>query len=83
MELGLYQIIKEISKDNPNDMDFGSKVRRLLKEMDGELEHDLLTKTIGKIESETINEKLVPEKEDLEKLESFLNNIKTNQNGVQ
>ena len=83
MELGLHQIIKELSKNHPNDMDFANKVRQILKEIDGEVEHDLLSKIIGKIEGELDNEKLSPKKEDLEKLENFLNNIKTNQNGVQ
>ena len=30
MEIGLYQIIKELLKDNPNDMDLGKKVRQIL-----------------------------------------------------
>lgn len=83
MEAGLYQVITELSKQYPNDMEFGSKTRQILKELSGEMEHDLLSKVIGKIESELENEKLKPEEDDLEKLESFLNNIKTNQNGVQ
>lgn len=83
MELGLHQIIKELSKNYPNDMEFGNKVRQILKEIDGEVEYDLLSKTIGKIEGELDNEKISPIEEDLEKLENFLNNIKTNQNGVQ
>ena len=61
MEIGLYQIIKELLKDNPNDMDLGKKVRQILNEIDGEIEHDLLSKTLGKIESELDNEKLSPE----------------------
>lgn len=77
MELGLYHVIKEISKDYPNDMEFGAKVRQILKEIDGELDHELLSKTLGKIESEIDKEKLSPDKEDLEKLENFLTNIKT------
>lgn len=83
MDVGLYQIIKEISKDYPNDMEFGAKVRQILKEVDGEVEHNLLSKIIGRIEGEIDNQKIKPEEDDLEKLESFLNNIKTNQNGVQ
>ena len=77
MDLGLYEILKNLSKQYPNDMEFGSKVRTILKEMDGDIDTDLLSTLVGKQEMETLKEKLVPTEQELLKLEEFLSNIKT------
>ena len=77
MDLGLYEILKNLSKQYPNDMEFGSKVRTILKEMDGDIDTDLLSTLVGKQEMETLKEKLEPTEQELLKLEEFLSNIKT------
>jgi hypothetical protein len=82
MDLGLYEILKNLSKQYPNDMEFGSKVRIILKEMNGEVNTDLLSTLVGKQEMETLKEKLEPTKDELSKLEEFLSNLKTNEDGI-
>jgi hypothetical protein len=37
MDLGLYEILKNLSKEYPNDMQFGTKVRTILKEIGGNI----------------------------------------------
>jgi hypothetical protein len=58
-------------------MEFGSKVRIILKEINGEVNTDLLSTLVGKQELETLKEKIEPTDEELYKLEEFLSNIKT------
>ena len=70
-------------QDNPNDMELGNKVRRVIKEIDGEVDNVILSKTLGKMENEIDKEKLSPTEEDITKLESFLSNLKSKENGVQ
>jgi len=82
MDLGLYEILKNLSKEYPNDMQFGSKVRIILKEMGGDIDTDLLSTLVGKQEMETLKEKLEPTEEEISKLEEFLSNIKTKENGI-
>jgi predicted RND superfamily exporter protein len=82
MDLGLYEILKDLSKEYPNDMQFGAKVRTILKEMNGDIDTDLLSTLVGKQEMETLKEKLEPTKEELSKLEEFLSNIKTKEDGI-
>lgn len=83
MDLGLYEILKNLSKEYPNDMQFGSKVRTILKEMGGEIDSDLLSTLVGKQEMETLKEKMEPTEEEISKLEEFLSNIKTKEDGIQ
>ncbi len=82
MDLGLYEILKNLSKEYPNDMQFGSKVRTILKEMDKDIDIDLLSTLAGKQEMETLKEKLEPTEEEISKLEEFLSNIKTKEDGI-
>jgi len=82
MDLGLYEILKNLSKQHPNDMEFGSKVRIILKEINGEVNTDLLSTLVGKQELETLKEKIEPTDEELSKLEEFLSNLKTNEDGI-
>jgi hypothetical protein len=82
MELGLYEILKNLSKQYPNDMEFGSKVRIILKEINGEVNTDLLSTLVGKQELETLKEKIEPTDEELSKLEEFLSKIKTKEDGI-
>lgn len=83
MESTVYQVIKQLTKEYPNDMELGNKVRRVIKEIDGEVENEILSKTLGKMEKELEEDKLSPTEEDITKLESFLSNIKSKENGVQ
>lgn len=83
MESTIYQVIKQLTKEYPNDMELGNKVRRVIKEIDGEVENEILSKTLGKMEKELEEDKLSPTEEDITKLESFLSNIKSKENGVQ
>ena len=83
MESLVYQTIKQLTKDYPNDMELGNKVRRVIKEIDGEVDNVILSKTLGKMENEIDKEKLSPTEEDITKLESFLSNLKSKENGVQ
>ena len=83
MDLGLYEILKNLSKEYPNDMQFGTKVRTILKEMGGDIDSDLLSTLVGKQEMETLKEKMEPTEEEISKLEEFLNNIKTKEDGIQ
>lgn len=83
MESLVYQIIKQLTKEYPNDMELGNKVRRVIKEIDGEVDNVILSKTLGKMENEIDKEKLSPTEEDITKLESFLSNLKSKENGVQ
>ncbi len=76
MEINFYDILKKLSKDYPNDTEFGSKVRRVLLELDGEVESDILTIVAGKLEVESEDIKVQPTEEELNKLESFLKNVK-------
>jgi hypothetical protein len=76
MEINFYDILKKLSKDYPNDTEFGSKVRRVLLELDGEVESDILTILVGKLEVENEDIKVKPTEEELDKLESFLKKIK-------
>lgn len=76
MEINFYDILKKLSKDYPNDTEFGSKVRRVLLELDGEVESDILTIVAGKLEVESEDIKVRPTEEELNKLESFLKNVK-------
>lgn len=76
MEINFYDILKKLSKDYPNDSEFGSKVRRVLLELDGEVESDILTIVAGKLEVESEDNKVKPTEEELNKLESFLKNVK-------
>jgi hypothetical protein len=76
MEINFYDILKKLSKDYPNDSEFGSKVRRVLLELDGEVESDILTIVAGKLEVESEDIKVKPTEEELNKLESFLKNVK-------
>lgn len=76
MEINFYDILKKLSKDYPNDSEFGSKVRRVLLELDGEVESDILTIVAGKLEVESEDIKVQPTEEELNKLESFLKNVK-------
>ena len=39
MEINFYNILKKLAQDYPNDMDFGSKVRRVLLELEGKVEN--------------------------------------------
>ena len=64
-------------------MEFGNKVRRVIREIDGEVDNEIITKTLGKLEKEMDNEKLSPSEDDITKLESFLSNLKSKENGVQ
>ena len=82
MDLGLYEILKNLSKQYPNDMEFGSKVRTILKEMDGDIDTDLLSTLVGKQEMETLKEKLEPTEQELLKLEEFLSNINFKEDGI-
>jgi hypothetical protein len=63
-------------------MEFGSKVRVILKEINGEVNTDLLSTLVGKQELETLKEKIEPTDEELSKLEEFLSNIKTKEDGI-
>jgi predicted RND superfamily exporter protein len=83
MDLGLYEILKNLSKEYPNDMQFGTKVRTILKEMGGDIDSDLLSTLAGKQEMETLKEKMEPTEEEILKLEEFLSNIKTKEDGIQ
>ena len=83
MDLGLYEILKNLSKEYPNDMQFGAKVRTILKEMGGDIDSDLLSTLVGKQEMETLKEKMEPTEEEIFKLEKFLSNIKTKEDGIQ
>jgi predicted RND superfamily exporter protein len=83
MDLGLYEILKNLSKEYPNDMQFGTKVRTILKEMGGDIDSDLLSTLVGKQEMETLKEKMEPTEEEILKLEEFLSNIKTKEDGIQ
>ena len=83
MELDVYQVIKELMKEYPNDMQFGAKVRTILKEMGGDIDSDLLSTLVGKQEMETLKEKMEPTEEEILKLEKFLSNIKTKEDGIQ
>lgn len=83
MRLHIYEILKKLSNDYPNDMEFGSKLRQIIKEIEGDSDNILLSKIVGSLEAEIDSEKITPKKSDLEKLESYLSNFKTNQNGVQ
>jgi predicted RND superfamily exporter protein len=83
MDLGLYEILKNLSKEYPNDMQFGAKVRTILKEMGGDIDSDLLSTLVGKQEMETLKEKMEPTEEEILKLEKFLSNIKTKEDGIQ
>ncbi len=82
MDLGLYEILKNLSKEYPNDMQFGSKVRTILKEVGGDIDTELLSTLVGKQEMETLKEKLEPTEEEISKLEEFLSNIKTKEDGI-
>ena len=82
MDLGLYEILKNLSKQYPNDMVFGAKVRTILKEVGGDIDTDLLSTLVGKQEMETLKEKLEPTEDEISKLEEFLSNIKTKENGI-
>ena len=82
MDLGLYEILKNLSKEYPNDMQFGTKVRTILKEMGGDIDTELLSTLVGKQEMETLKEKLEPTEEEISKLEEFLSNIKTKEDGI-
>ena len=75
MEINFYNILKKLSQDYPNDMDFGFKVRRVLLELEGEVENEVLTLVAGKIEVDDELEKLKPTEEQITKLENFLNNL--------
>jgi hypothetical protein len=83
MDLGLYEILKNLSKEYPNDMQFGTKVRTILKEMGGDIDSDLLSTLVGKQEMETLKEKMEPTEEEILKLEEFLSSIKTKEDGIQ
>jgi predicted RND superfamily exporter protein len=83
MDLGLYEILKNLSKEYPNDMQFGAKVRTILKEMGGDIDSDLLSTLVGKQEMETLKEKMEPTEEEILKLEEFLSSIKTKEDGIQ
>ena len=83
MESLVYQIIKQLTKEYPNDMELGNKVRRVIKEIDGEVDNVILSKTLGKMENEIDKEKLSPTEDDITKLELFLSNLKSKENGVQ
>lgn len=83
MESILYQVIKHLSKEFPNDMELGNKVRRIIREINGEVDNEILSKTLGKMEKEMDEEKLSPTEDDITKLESFLSNLKSKENGVQ
>ena len=72
MDLGLYEILKNLSKEYPNDMQFGAKVRTILKEMGGDIDSDLLSTLVGKQEMETLKEKMEPTEEEILKLEKFI-----------
>jgi hypothetical protein len=63
-------------------MEFGSKVRVILKEINGEVNTDLLSTLVGKQELETLKEKIEPTDEELSKLEEFLSKIKTKEDGI-
>lgn len=76
MEINFYDILKKLSIDYPNNTEFGSKVRRVLLELDGEVESDILTIVAGKLEVESEDIKVQPTEEELNKLESFLKNVK-------
>ena len=76
MEINFYKILKKLSQDYPNDMEFGTKVRRVLLELDGEVENDILTMIAGKLEIESEDMKVKPTEEELNKLENFLKKVK-------
>ena len=57
-------------------MEFGTKVRRVLLELDGEVENDILTMVAGKLEIESEDMKVKPTEEELNKLENFLKQVK-------
>ena len=76
MEINFYNILKKLSQDYPNDMEFGTKVRRVLLELDGEVENDILTMVAGKLEIESEDMKVKPTEEELNKLENFLKKVK-------
>ena len=82
MESILYQVIKHLSKEFPNDMELGNKVRRIIREINGEVDNEILSKTLGKMEKEMDEEKLSPTEDDITKLESFLSNLKSKENGI-
>jgi len=82
MELGLYEILKNLSKQYPNDMEFGAKVRIIIKEINGEVDTDLLSTLVGKQEFEELKEKMEPTQDEILKLEEFLSNIKTKEDGI-
>jgi hypothetical protein len=76
MDINFYNILKKLSQDYPNDMEFGTKVRRVLLELDGEVENDILTMIAGKLEIESEDMKVKPTEEELNKLENFLKKVK-------
>ena len=83
MESIVYQVIKQLTKEFPNDLEFGNRVRRVIREIDGEVDNEIITKTLGKLEKKMDDEKLSPSEDDITKLESFLSNLKSKENGVQ
>ena len=76
MDINFYNILKKLSQDYPNYMEFGTKVRRVLLELDGEVENDILTMIAGKLEIESEDMKVKPTEEELNKLENFLKKVK-------
>ena len=76
MDINFYNILKKLSQDYLNDMEFGTKVRRVLLELDGEVENDILTMIAGKLEIESEDMKVKPTEEELNKLENFLKKVK-------
>ena len=43
MESIVYQVIKQLTKEFPNDMEFGNRVRRVIREIDGEVDNEIIT----------------------------------------
>jgi hypothetical protein len=85
MENSIFETLIYLSKKHPNDFEFGSKVRDIVRQFEKqdnsktivfEMDYPLQTK----LNSE--EEKWKPTEEEISKLEEFLSNLKTNEDGI-
>ena len=85
MENSIFETLIYLSKTHPNDFEFGNKVRDMVRQLEKqddsktivfEMDYPLQTK----LNSE--EEKWKPTEEEISKLEEFLSNIKTKEDGI-
>ena len=85
MENSIFETLIYLSKKHPNDFEFGSKVRDIVRQFEKQDNSKTIVFEMDyplQIQPNSEEEKWKPTEEEILKLEEFLSNIKKKENGI-